>query len=218
MTINRRRSATAFTLLELLVVIAIIAIVAGFVAPATSTWFAGRQIPTALSELSSMLEFARTEALRRQGYTWVMIGVGSSGGRDVLSVVVVGSADNSADATVANLKPLSKRFAIENVRLTDASSLGPEVGALLPEGVESAGVPAGAAYGAYGVNHTNFVTFTPTGEALGTLQPNGQTGIPRAVDLGLVRTRDAGQPPADNAERGVIRVYGSSGRVLAARP
>jgi Tfp pilus assembly protein FimT len=68
---NRTSQSSAFTLLELVLVMGILVIVVAMVAPSLSGFAAGRRTSYAATRITSMAEYARTQAVT-EGRTWRM--------------------------------------------------------------------------------------------------------------------------------------------------
>jgi len=98
------RASRGLTLVELLVVIALVAIVASFAAPSFTGSLRSNRVATALSELSSLFHYARTEALtrassielERSGDTWSV----STGGQILRQVTLSGVTVATSAATI----------------------------------------------------------------------------------------------------------------------
>lgn len=93
-----------FTLVELMVTLAVVGILAAVAAPAMTSLIAGNRLAGATGELTSSLQLARSEAIRRNAQVTVCAssnGTSCTAGTDWSSWIVTGP-DNSAAAGAAD--------------------------------------------------------------------------------------------------------------------
>jgi len=213
----RIRSLSAFSLIELLVVVAILGILAAVTVPAISSMLGAKGVGRGLSDVASVLEFARAEAMARRTYVYVGFeNATNANGNAELRVAAAASPDGSA-ATTAGVLPISRVVRLENVRQTNYSGLPPVVQAAAAGASDNADYVTGMTAG---VEFTNgqqvfsgsMVVVSPEGELL----PGAASRVflERAY-VGLVGMR--GDVPANN-DGGVVAYDGGSGAITIMRP
>lgn len=213
---ERLQSGEGFSLIELLVVIAIFAILAVFTAPALGSLLGTKGVSRGLSDVASVLELARTEAMARRAYVYVGFeNTTNAVGNTELCVAAAVSPDGSS-AAATGLLPLSRVVRLENVRQTNYEGL--------PQVVRNAATNAtnGADYATAmtGVTFTNgrqkfsgsMIVISPEGELL---PGAGAAVFLEKVCIGLVGMR--GASPMTN-DGGVVAFDGGSGAVTILRP
>lgn len=208
-----------FSLVELLVVIAIIGIMATLATVGFRNISVSRGVAEAAANVTSLLEFARNEAVTRQSYVWVALQEATNNGALEVQMVAAYSADGSTTGG-GNLTPLSRVLKVRNTGLTSFSALKSETKALSGGTATVEELFTSNA----GITITNFpatkflnkstITFTPRGEAMLKGIPQSTDGFNAAIGIGLVPARGTQKfPQPDDA--GVI-LDGSTGmaRVL----
>lgn len=101
----RANSALAFSLVELLTVIALMAILVGLVVPALGVG-EGRKFTSAVSDVATVLEQARSSAMAMNTYVWVGIQTGQDSGTSGVALTAVASMSGEADTSKANLRTI----------------------------------------------------------------------------------------------------------------
>ncbi len=215
------RRARAFTLVEMLVVIAIIAVLAALVVPALPGLLGSKGTTLAVDQTAGVLALARTEAMARRTYVWVLFLNSTSFGNSQLRIGAVASLDGTANTgDPANLRPITKVLKVNGVQTS--SALPANVSALLSA---NPGSPAfdGAknlVFPAMTIGDTDFpanspgILFSPNGEALS--DPTKMTFLP-VVDIGLVPTKGA-VVLSSGSDGAIVRYLGGSGNVQVFRP
>lgn len=98
--LSQRRAARGFTLIELMVVLALVGILVTLAAPSFVQFQRNSRLRTVSSSLVSAINMARSEAMKRQKFTFVMPKDGGwNAGWDVFV-----DMDNSLDLTAADVR------------------------------------------------------------------------------------------------------------------
>jgi len=214
------KRSSGFSLVELLAVMALIGLTYSFVVPIASNLLRGQPITRAVNGLSSLLEYARQEAMTRQTYTWVCFGERTNAlGNIELSVVVLASRDGTSNVAASNLRQMSRGFVFENVVLSETASLRPTTRALTtglnPDGAVVQN-NSGVDFNTSGVTYDRSMTFTPSGAPLFEASPTWASGFARIIDISLRHSRGGNAPEAE-ADDAAIYLHGASGRIHVVR-
>ena len=161
----RKERVAAFTLIEMLAVISIMVIIASFLAPTVGTILRGKEITRAASDISAMMDVARTEAMSKNTYVWLGFksttlnggptsplepGIISKPTSYQLQVAAVRSSDGTPNLTVTgstagislpNYTAFTRVLRFDNIELDNGASLTSKVKDLLP-GKNSPPIPA----------------------------------------------------------------------------
>lgn len=209
----------AFSLLELLIVIALLGLLLVLTVPVISSMSRSRDVTSAAYGIRDLLEFARTEAMAGNTYTWVGFAnlastdAGNGSGRYQTVGAVYRSLNGTATATGDSVSPVAKVTRFPNVKLVDPSEVNAQVkqqfDASVPVALVSS-VPKNLPTIA-GLKFKFTITFTPQGVALLKGAPDIADGFDDAVDIGLVQM--AGDAKLGGPDDAVLRVYGASGGV-----
>lgn len=209
----------AFTLTELLVVIAIVAMVAVISVPAYNAFNQSQSLTRGASDLSLLLEHARTEAVARQTYVWVGVQEISIDGRPGLAFGAVYSKDGTGTNTLAaNLAPLNRAFQVPGVVLVDWDKLRDNTQAIHkgPTPVSVAKNNSGIEFKVGTQTFTDkTLTFTPRGEALAAGKVGPDDGYNEVIDISLRQAK--GKTVAPDADDLAVIVTGSTGTVRLIR-
>jgi len=210
-----------FSLVELLVVMAMIGTMLVLVAPLIAGLVGSKGMTRAITEVASILEQCKTEAITRRSYVYVgFVNATNSSNNSELRIGAVISRDGSgSNVTASNLRPLAKVLKIENVRAVDYSSLPTTIKDMAPaQGRDPADYVSN--FTAPGVSFTisgqtfatGIVIISPQGEIL----PQQNSGMfrPRAA-VGLVAMRAQSMNPNDGA---IVSFQGNSGAINITRP
>jgi len=213
--------AVGFTLVELLLVVALIGIMLALVTPMIAGLVGSKGMTRAITEVASILEQCKTEAITRRSYVYVsFINDTNSSNNSELRIGAVISRDGSGSNVAAtNLRPLTKVLKIENVRAVDYSALPTSIKNLAPDEVRDPAdyvnnfTAPGVGFSIAGQTFdTGIVIISPKGEILP--QQNSRMYRPQAV-VGLVAMRSQSVNPNDGA---IVSFQGTSGVVNITRP
>jgi len=176
----RRRAA--FSLVEMLTVMALIVTLASITAPVTRFFSASSE--KSMSDLATLFEMARAEAMARSTYVWMGIDITQGESTDTYRTytAVFASQDGTEDASAANVRQISKTQYFPNIRLsvpvasgvTDRFELGPDRRTVLD--FRSVGKSAR--------NFRNVIQINPSGEI--SLPPETAGASP--VDVAVARS------------------------------
>ena len=219
--LTRHDTSRAFTLVEMLAVIAVIAIGVALLAPVVPGIVGSKGMTRAVTEVASILEQCKAEAITRRSYVYVaFVNATNSSGKAEMRIGAAISRDGSgSNVTAGNLRPLTKVFKIENVRVVDYSGLAQSIKDIAPAEVRDS-FDYVLNFAAPGVSFTisgqtfasGIIIISPKGEILP--QQNSRMFRPRAA-VGLMAMR--GQ--TINANDGAIVAYqGNSGAINITRP
>lgn len=205
-----------FSLVELLVVVAVIGVLAVLTAPALVGLLGPKGTTFAIDQTTGVLELARSEAMARRTYVWVMFFNTRAFGRAQLRIGAVASLDGTANTNPGNLRPIVKVLKVNNVVASE--SLPSDVLALAKN--PSFSSAKNLNFPAFKIGDTNFpanspgILFSPNGEALNN--PADMTFLP-SVDIGLVPTK-GDEPQLSGSDGAIVRYLGASGNVQVFRP
>lgn len=193
----------AFSLIELLSVVAIIAVLAGMVIPAISQGDA-KKFTSAVDDMTTILEQARTSAMAMNTYVWVGLQPGTASGENGITVTAVASRSGEADTDKSNLQVLlpprlRSRIALEN------SAAGDPDTAILSTGDLS----FVQKWRGEDVSFDPVIQFNPRGEATIT-----QGAHSRWVQFDLVPTK-GDKHMAEN--KATVRLSGVTGQIVVSR-
>lgn len=225
----------AFTLVELLVVISILLVMMGLMTPIFNSLIKTKGVSRAVSDVSEMIDLARSEAMSRNTYVWLGFNAAKVNGSDQLLAVAARSLDGTPNLTpTSNLKFATKVLKEEDVLLTDIAGLTTNVkGMVSGASISSTNATEMATFqtssssdkimisvNGTSVNFRSLITFTPQGEALATLTPS--TATPPApfttqIMLGFRRT-NGGVPAPSDKDSSALVLYGGSGQIRVFRP
>lgn len=183
----------AFSLIELLTVIAILALllvtgVLGFQSIVSS-----HGVSQAATDVATLLEFARDEAVNRQSYMWVGLKEATNNGAVELQMAAVYSVDGTTN-TGTNLQPLSRIVRVKQVGLVPFANLSAETRSLLGASTtvtEYATNTKGITFKVGATEFSNSLTFTPRGEAMLNGGPTSFAGFDPQIGVGIVPSRRA---------------------------
>lgn len=205
-----------FSLMELLVVVAIIAILAVVTVPSLPSLMGAKGVSRAVTDISSVFELARSEAVGRSAFVFLGFEEGTnSSGASELRVAAAASPDGSS---TNGLLTISRMVRLPNVRLVSYNDL--------PAVVRNADTNNLAASRFVNEITSSSPTFTnsqqvfqgsmlvisPEGELL--VAPGNAAFLPRA-SVGLVQTR--GTTPSTN-DGAIVSFDGGSGAITIVRP
>jgi hypothetical protein len=188
----------------------------------------------AVSEVSQMIDLARTEAMAKSTYVWLGFYAGAQDGSSQLQMVAARSIDGTPNLKVGgriNYRLVGKVQKLDRILLTDATGLTQTVRTMLsdaavtPSAIEIATLKAtpdslAAPVNGGSVNFVSLITFTPQGEALATNTPSTATPPAPFTTQMLVSLRNAAgmnAVPSDVDSAGLV-LYGGTGQIRVFRP
>lgn len=214
------RDHSAFSLIELLTVVAIIGVLAAVTMPAMQRVNEGQRMGRSVSEVTAMLEYARTEAMARSTYVWVgFANQTNRAGNAELDVMAFASRDGTATSAGDNLEPLTKMLRLEGIQLARKEDLSPEVRGLYssdPTASLSSSASAKDLPEAQRVKFDRTLTFSPGGEAMLDREPTLSTGFDNVIDISLRPMRGTTVDPSSK-DHASIWLHGGSGRLQVYR-
>lgn len=209
-----------FTLIELLTVVAIICLLMVVAVPMMGSISKSRNVTNSIYGIQDVLEYARSEAMARNTYTWVgfsNLPSGSAGNSTPNSQVAVASfcsQDGTATAGTNLISQLSKVTRYDNVKIIASTAVSAKVRDLLDS---NSGASLATQSGRKelptvgGVKFDYSVTFTPQGLAMLKGAPTLSDGFDEAMDIGV--TQMAGNTQLPDPDDACLRVFGGSGTV-----
>lgn len=212
------RVFAGFTLLELLLVIAVLGLLTVVAIPVISGIDRRRDITSSAYGLHDLLEFARSEAMARNTYTWVGFAnvpsthPGNGTGAPQVVAAVFCSQDGTPTVGQSLIGALVKPLKFKNVKIVASSSLEQGVRDQLDAGTAlSLAAQSGSKSlpSAGGITFSHSITYTPQGLAMVKPEPSAQDGFDEAVDIGLVQMAGDTELPSPNDV--CLRVSGASG-------
>ncbi len=225
-------SRSAFTLVEILAVISIIVLLFALVIPAFSGLVKTKGVSRAVSDVSEMIDLARSEAMAKNTYVWLGFNAGKSNDSDKLLAVVARSLDGTPNLATSNLRFVTKVQVEDNILLSNVAGLTSNVKAQVqayytpsatqPEMSTFSTSPDKITIPVNGstVNFISLLTFTPQGEILATPTPSTATAptpFTTQIMLGFRRT-NGGQTIATDTDSSAILLYGGTGQIRVFRP
>lgn len=208
--------ARAFSMVELLVVVAIFTILAVLTAPALPGLLGAKGVSKAASDVSSLFELARTEAVARS--TFVFMGFEETTNSSGIPELRVSAAASPDGSTTTGLIPVSRMVRLPNIRLVGYSDIPSSLkvaatNATNPSSYVVAIDPPGIVFtnGTQIFNGTMLVV-SPEGELLSS--PDSRVFMPMA-HVGLVQTRGTTLSTTDGA---IVSLDGGSGATTITRP
>ena len=206
-----------FTLVELLMVLVVMSVMLSLSVVAFNSLVTSQGIAEGLTDLSSLIEFSKTQAVARNTYVRVGFLTQVNGGSTQLFAGAVGSQDGTTNLSANNLYPISKILQFKNMRFTDRASLGPAVTSLLPS-ITPAPAPIAPtnppvsftmSSGGVALTFTSTITITPQGEIMMS-NPAPTDPYISLMEIGIQSVRGTTVPA--NAPAGMLWIYGSSGQ------
>jgi prepilin-type N-terminal cleavage/methylation domain-containing protein len=229
--IGLARRRKAFTLVELLLVLAIISVLSFVAVAVFRSMGESHGVAKNLYDASTLLEFARTEAITRQTYVWVVFANTSVQGQGMESEIRAAAfASQDGTPNTSNLLQLTRILHFQGVQLTQWGYLKPATTNMLSS-VFTGTLPTPADVstntGAVAFLPTTVasaanqytVTFTPRGEAMLTQIPSSFTPYNSWLDVsflhvhGYSTTAPSTQDSSTVDDASVI-IDGSTGTVL----
>jgi type II secretory pathway pseudopilin PulG len=193
-------------LIELLVVVAIIGLLAAVVVPAFHSIGQARGVTEAGFQLAAAMDTARSEAVARQTYVWMVVGQPTLDGSAALRVGMAYSRDGTTNTSAANLQPVGRVLTLHRAGLA-SSGTGVDLSALN-------NAPA-LSIGSVSFANAAGVLFTPGGEAMTNMSPGPDTGF---TPLIVAELRQARGGTLSSGNPVTISLDGSTGSPVLSRP
>jgi type II secretory pathway pseudopilin PulG len=186
---------SGFSLLEILTVVCVMSLLAGLSIPAISSIGRSQHILKAATDITELLEMARTHA--RASNARVEVGFGSDAAG--LRVVVIAAREGST------FTPVSRVLRFPQVRLDSAMA-----GGRPSPDIELAGTPEGLLPGfeSSGQQFDRIIEFNSRGEARAL-----STGLSRRIEIGLLPNINGFTPENLKQSFAAIQVLGLSGGI-----
>ena len=207
---------SGFSLIELLVVMAISGLLIGMAVVGFNSLSASRGVTQSASDIVTLLELTRHEAVARQTYVWVAFRSVTNSGIAEVELAALCSADGSpTNMAATNLLPLGRVMRSKFVTLTDYANLhtatkalfvGSPTNALASQGISIVGAPDNRIFNVF-KNGVPTVTFTPRGEAMLKGRPTSSDGFDPLMGIGIVPSR---RSEASSDDAGIV-IDGATG-------
>lgn len=233
------RKSHGFSLIELLIVMAIVVLLASLMTPAFNVLSSSGTLSKSASDISGVLEQARTYAMGKSTYVYVgiqevdQVSPTASNGIGRLALAMIASKDgtrpytNSPGTLTANTNttPIGKVRYFENLHLTNAESL--------VSGTNMTGRPSNNVvdlstnYSTVTFNWTNgsakyaftqVVEFDPQGVARVQNASTYSPAIQNYIELALIPTHGNIAPAKVPANQAAVQINGLTGAVRVYRP
>jgi len=182
---------TAFSLIEMLTVMAIIVMMASITAPVTRFFSASSE--KSMSDLATLFEMARAEAMARSTYVWMGLDVTQGESTDAYRTytAVFASQDGTADSSASNVRQISKTQYYPNIRLAAPTSGGsPDLFNLKPDRQTTLEFRS---VGQSPRNFKNVIQINPSGEISLPPEAAGENpvdvAVARSINLKLLPNR-----------------------------
>lgn len=198
--LNDRR---AFSLVELLSVIAVIALVAGMTVPALRQ-SESQRFASSISDLVTILEQARTQAMAANTYVWVGLHEETSEGSYAVRISAVSSLSGDADTATSNLRSLLSSKLKSGLSLDPSGGNGSDVVAL-----DSGNISFSQKLPSKDVTFDPVIQFSPRGDV--SIVQGAQN---RWIEFQLQAARGT---HLVEGQKATIRLNGASGRILVER-
>ena len=233
---TKDKCAAAFSLAEVLVVMAIMALLLAVSIPAFNQLTQSQHLSQSITSIANLLDYARTEAMAKNTYTWVGLHnsppgeAGNLSGGDQVILTVMESLDGTSAAATGSIQPVTPLLRAPNLAVTKLSSINSAVQSLLPSSTTKADVTVNSnvkslpSQQGYTFEYT--VTFRPNGTATLYNVPSATSGFvygtppplsgtDRIIDFAfLYRVGGTAQKPTLDFD---IRLGGSSGEIVSYR-
>ena len=175
----------------MLTVIALIVTLSSISAPAIRFFSASSE--KSMSDLATLFEMARSEAMARSTYVWMGIDIAQGETVDTYRTytAVFSSQDGTADASAANVRQISKMQYFPNIRLSaPVSTSSPDIFDLNPDRKTTMELRAG---GQPARNFRNIIQINPSGEISLPPETAGESpvdvAVARSINLNLLPSR-----------------------------
>jgi type II secretory pathway pseudopilin PulG len=224
---SRHSVGLGFSLVELLAVMSLIVILTALTAPAVTSFLGARGMTRAISEIVSLVETARNEAMTTQSLVWLCLeqGVDDEGNEELRAVILAPidstptTVSQAGKVAISSTGAESPVFRWRGLKLVALSAL-PEILALAPPETVSEALaaqrPQPFRSGVTKTSVINYQTiaFTPQGYAMLTAVPKITTPYVKMIDLGLQRTRGGGGTDRPNCAGLLLNGFNGQIQVL----
>lgn len=210
------KTSSAFTIIELLVVAAILMVLAVLAVPALPGLMGAKGLGRAVTDVSSLFELARTEAVARSSFVFLGFeDTTNSSGSPELRLAAAASPDGSSTSGLLNI---SRTVRLPNIRMASFGELPASVqnadpsaatNALFVNQISSSGI---SFTNGQQVFNKNILVISPEGELLET--PDATAFLARA-SVGLIETKGSVISKTDGA---IVTFDGGSGAATIVRP
>ncbi len=205
----------AFTLVELLAVLGIMSILLAVSQVGLSSLISSHSVGEDLTDLASLVEFSKTQAIARNTYVRVGFLNQVHGGTTQLVAGAVASKDGTTSLDPSNLYPISRILFFNNTQITDRSGLNQAITSMLPAvspaplALVSAEASNSFTMTSAGqtLNFVSFITITPRAEVTLNNPEANDPYIP-IIEVGVQSIRGTSNQP--NAPAGMLWIFGGS--------
>lgn len=210
--------------MEVLIVLAIITLLSTAAVPAFNAITGTQGVTKGSYDVSTLLEYGRTEAISRQTYVWVVFQNAAESGQADLQMAAFASKDGTPTETSANIMGLTRILHVHNATLVNWSALKQTTKNLLSTTIPVSPTPTpadvcgnnSATPFLSGPATTQYsVTFTPRGEVMLKGAPSVSDSYDSWIDVSFQQTH--GTQVAPNADEASLIIDGSTGAVQRLR-
>lgn len=213
-----------FSLIELLSVIAILGLLASLAKIGLSSLANTQGVGRTMSEMSSLFEFAKAEAMTKNTYVWIVFVTTQNEGRNQLQVCAAASKSGLPDSSPTNLEQITKVLKFSDLNFVTQSSVQASLQQQLADidqqivsvattgfeinfPVQENGTPK--SFGGVAI------AFTPQGEVMAS-EPTANSAYDPVMEMSFQQTKGL-VVPVDRQE-GILLLWGGNAKARIFRP